>query len=99
VRGGNDLIEYLVAAGADVTATTVLGQSPVDMARGGRAGFFERAPYPETVELLLRLGSPTKCLHTLFRGTGDYCEGTEVPQLQEEDRGEPARRPGARALN
>ncbi len=99
VHGSNDLIEYLVSAGADVAATTVLGQSPVDMARGGRAGFFERAAYPETVELLLSVGSPFKCLNTLFRGTGDYCEGTAVPQLKEEDRGEPARRPGARALN
>ena len=50
-------------------------------------------------ELLLKLGSPMKCLNTLFRGTGDYCEGTAVPQLKEEDRGTPARRPGARALN
>jgi ankyrin repeat protein len=98
VRGGNDVIEYLVTKGADVSATTVLGQSPVDMARGGRAGFFERAPYPETIELLTKLGSPMKCLNTLFRGTGDYCEGTEVPQLTEEDRGTPSRRPGARAI-
>ena len=99
VRGGNDLIIYLVEKGADVAATTVLGQSPVDMARGGRAGFFERAAYPETIELLTKLGSPMKCLNTLFRGTGDYCEGTGVPQLKEEDRGTPARRPGARAIN
>jgi len=74
VRGGNDLIEYLVSKGADVTATSLLGQSPVDMARGGRAGYFERVPYPETVDLLQRLGSPLKCLSTTFRGTGDLCD-------------------------
>ena len=78
VRGGNDLIEYLVAQGADVTALSVLGQTPADMARGGRAGYFERVPFPETVELLQNLGSPIRCLSTIFRGTGDYCEGTEV---------------------
>ena len=78
VRGGHDVIEYLVAQGANVTATSVLGQTPADMARGGRAGYFERVAFPETVELLQSLGSPIKCLSTLFRGTGDYCEGTEV---------------------
>ena len=78
VRGGNDLIEYLVAQGADVTALSVLGQTPADMARGGCAGYFERVPFPETVELLQSLGSPIRCLSTIFRGTGDYCEGTEV---------------------
>jgi ankyrin repeat protein len=73
VRGGNDLIEYLVSKGADVAATTLLGQTPIDMARGGRAGYFERVPFPATVELLQRLGSPAKCLSTTFRGTGDLC--------------------------
>ena len=78
MRGGNDLIEYLVAQGADVTALSVLGQTPADMARRGRAGYFERVPFPETVELLQNLGSPIRCLSIIFRGTGDYCEGTEV---------------------
>jgi len=78
VRGGNDMIEYLVSKGADASAISVLGQSPVDMARGGRAGYFERVGYPETVVLLQSLGSPFKCLSTLFRGTGDYCADTEV---------------------
>ena len=36
VRGGNDLIEYLVSQGADVTAVSRLGQSTADLARGGR---------------------------------------------------------------
>ena len=79
VRGGNDLINYLVSKGADVTVPSRLGQSAVDMARGGRAGYFDRAPYPETVELLQSLGSPLLCLNTHFRGTGDYCAGSGTP--------------------
>ena len=79
VRGGDDLINYLVSKGADVTVPSRLGQSPVDMARGGRAGYFDRASYPQTVELLRSLGSPLLCLNTHFRGTGDYCEGSGAP--------------------
>jgi hypothetical protein len=69
----NDLIEYLVSKGADVNALSVLGQSPVDFARGGQAGYFVRPAYPETVKLLQSLGSEFKCINTHFRGTGDYC--------------------------
>jgi hypothetical protein len=43
------------------------------MARGGRAGFFTRVAYPETVELLRSLGSKLECLHTHFLDTGDSC--------------------------
>ena len=78
VRGDNALIEYLVAQGANVKAVSRLGQSPVDMARGGRAGYFDRTYFPETVTLLTKLGSPHLCLHTHFRGTGDYCPGSGV---------------------
>jgi ankyrin repeat protein len=73
VRGGNDLIEYLVSKGANVRAVSRLGQSVADMARGGRAGFFSRTPYPATVELLQKYGAQFECLDTHFRGTGDYC--------------------------
>ena len=73
VRGGNNLIEYLVSKGADVTIINRLGQSSVDMARGGQGAFFLRTPYPKTVELLQSLGSPFTCLNTHFRGSGDYC--------------------------
>ena len=76
----NDLIEYLVSKGADVNAMSVLGQSPVDIARGGQAGYFERPIYPETVELLQSLGSPFRCLNTHFRGTGTYCPGSGLEQ-------------------
>ena len=55
VHGDNDLIEYLVSKGADVTVASRLGQSPVDLARGGQGGFFLRTPYPKTVELLQKL--------------------------------------------
>ncbi len=74
-RGDNELIEYLVSQGGDVTAITRLGQSTADMARGGRAGFFTRVPFPETVELLTGLGSTLECLHTHFLDTGDFCPG------------------------
>jgi ankyrin repeat protein len=72
-RGDNELLEYLVSHGGDVTAITRLGQSTADMARGGRAGFFTRVAYPETVELLTGLGSTLECLHTHFLDTGDFC--------------------------
>ena len=75
IRGDNDLIRYLVSKGADVTAKTRLGQTTADVARGGRGGYFQRVEFPETVELLVSLGSEVRCLHTHFRGTGDVCPG------------------------
>ena len=77
-RGDNELIEYLVSQGGDVTVITRLGQSTADMARGGRAGFFTRGAYPETIELLQSLGSTLECLHTHFLDTGDFCDGAGV---------------------
>jgi ankyrin repeat protein len=78
-RGDNELIEYLVSKGADLGAVTRLGQSTVDMARGGGAGYHYRAAFPETVELLLGLGAEFRCIDTHFRGTGAYCAGSGVP--------------------
>ena len=72
-RGDNELIQYLVSRGGDVSVITRLGQSTADMARGGRSGFFTRVGYPETVELLRSLGSTLECLHTHFLDTGDSC--------------------------
>jgi uncharacterized protein len=83
VRGGNDLIEYLVSKGADVTKLSRLGQSPVDLARGGMGGFFLRTAYPETVKLLSGMGSPFKCLSLHFRDTNTWCEGSGVPPFDE----------------
>ena len=77
-RGDDEMIRYLVAQGADVRAITRLGQSTADMARGGRAGFFTRVAYPETVALLQSLGSTLECLHTHFLDTGDFCPGAGV---------------------
>ena len=81
-RGDVEVINYLVSKGADVKAVSRLGQSPVDMARGGRAGYFDRTYYPETVALLQGMGSPFLCQHTMFRGTGDYCAGSGVPAFE-----------------
>ena len=77
-RGDDEMIRYLVAQGADVGVITRLGQSTADMARGGRAGFFTRVEYPETVALLQSLGSTLECLHTHFLDTGDFCPGAGV---------------------
>ena len=82
VRGGGDLVEYLVSMGADVKAMSRMGQSAVDMTRGGRNGFFARTPYPQTMELLLGLGSEFKCLNTHFRNNGDYCPGSGVEPFE-----------------
>ncbi len=84
VRGGNDVIEYLVSKDANVKALSRLGQSTADMARGGRAGYFSRPAYPTTVELLQSLGSTLECLNTHFRGTGDFCPGVGVPPFGSE---------------
>ena len=84
VRGGNDVIEYLVSKDANVKALSRLGQSTADMARGGRAGYFSRPAYPTTVELLQSLGSTLECLNTHFRGTGDFCPGAGVPPFGSE---------------
>ena len=84
VRGGNDVIEYLVSKGGDVKAVSRMGQSVVDVSRGGQSGFFKRTPYPKTVELLVSLGSPFLCLKTHFRDTGDFCPGAGVAPFSDE---------------
>ena len=93
VRGGNDLIEYLVSKGADAQAISRLGQSTADLARGGNGGYFERPPYPEAAELLLSLGSEFKCFNTHFRGTGDFCAGAGAEPFEHmsEEAEEPVR--------
>lgn len=89
-RGDNELIEYLIAKGGDVTVITRLGQSTADMARGGRSGFFTRFAFPETVEFLQEMGSTLECLHTHFLDTGDFCPLAGVddpwaPRTEEDD--------------
>jgi len=53
-RGDNEMILYLVEKGADVTGVSRKGETTADMANGP----IERVPpYPDTIELLMRLGS------------------------------------------
>jgi ankyrin repeat protein len=53
-RGDNELIQYLVSKGADVTAVSRRGQTTADMANGP---YQRTSPYPETIKLLESLGS------------------------------------------
>jgi ankyrin repeat protein len=60
-RGDNEMILYLVSKGADVTAVARTGQTTADMANGPVQRV---SPFPETVELLMSLGSKNsnKCV-------------------------------------
>ena len=53
-RGDNDMIMYLVEHGADVTKVNREGQTTADMANGPVQ---RTQPYPEAVELLVKLGA------------------------------------------
>ncbi|NNM32979.1 MAG: hypothetical protein HKO53_07915 [Gemmatimonadetes bacterium] len=53
-RGDNELIEYLVSKGGDVTVVSRRGQTTVDMANGPVQRI---QPFPETIELLEGLGA------------------------------------------
>jgi ankyrin repeat protein len=53
-RGDNDMINYLVAHGADVKAVSRRGQTVVDMANGPVSRL---RPFPETIALLEKLGA------------------------------------------
>jgi uncharacterized protein len=53
-RGDNEMIQYLVAHGADVTVVSRRGQTVVDMANGPVQRV---SPFPETIELLEKLGA------------------------------------------
>lgn len=60
-RGDNEMIEYLVSKGADVTVLNREGQTTADMANGPVQ---RTQPYPATIALLMKLGSKNnnKCL-------------------------------------
>ena len=60
-RGDDELILYLVAKGADVTAVSRRGQTTADMANGPVQRI---SPFPETVALLEKLGAKNnnRCL-------------------------------------
>jgi ankyrin repeat protein len=53
-RGDNELIEYLVSQGADVTVVSRRGQTTVDMANGPVQRI---TPFPETIAFLESLGA------------------------------------------
>ncbi len=53
-RGDNALIEYLVSMGADVTGVSRRGHTTADLANGPVQ---RTQPFPETIELLVRLGA------------------------------------------
>jgi ankyrin repeat protein len=53
-RGDNEMIQYLVSKGADVTAVARSGQTTADMANGPVQRI---SPFPATVALLEKLGS------------------------------------------
>ncbi len=60
-RGDNEMILYLVSKGADVTVVNRRGQTTADMANGPAQRI---QPFPETVALLMKLGSKNsnKCV-------------------------------------
>jgi hypothetical protein len=60
-RGDNEVILYLVSKGADVTAVARTGQTTADMAN---SPVQRLSPIPETVALLMKLGSKNsnKCV-------------------------------------
>ena len=71
--GQNDIIEYLVSKGADVTARTRLGQTVADLAAGGYRAYYMSRVYPETLKLLASYGVGVECPDLHFGGTGHVC--------------------------
>ena len=57
-RGLNEVIEYLVAEGADIDARDFRGRTAFRMAEGAKQSF-QFQSWPETAELLARLGADT----------------------------------------
>lgn len=58
-RGLNEVVEYLVAHGADVDARDYRGRTPFRLAEGSKQSFQFQA-FPETAELLRELGADTR---------------------------------------
>jgi ankyrin repeat protein len=57
-RGLNEVVEYLVAQGADIDARDFRGRTAYRMAEGAKQSF-QFQSWPETAELLIRLGADT----------------------------------------
>ena len=58
-RGLNEVVDYLVANGADIDARDYRGRTPYRLAEGSKQSFQFQA-FPETAELLAELGANTK---------------------------------------
>ncbi len=58
-RGLNEVIDYLVEQGADINARDYRGRTAYRMAEGAKQSFQYQA-FPETAELLARLGANTR---------------------------------------
>ena len=58
-RGINEVIEYLVTQGADIDARDFRGRTAYRMAEGAKQSF-QFQSWPETAELLKRLGANTR---------------------------------------
>ena len=58
-RGTNEVVEYLVAHGADIDARDYRGRTPYRLAEGSKQSFQFQA-FPETAELLAELGANTR---------------------------------------
>ena len=58
-RGLNEVIEYLVAEGADINARDFRGRTPFRIAEGAKQSF-QFQGWPETAELLKQLGANTR---------------------------------------
>jgi len=58
-RGLDEVVEYLVAHGANIDAREYRGRTPYRLAQGSKQSFQFQA-YPETAELIKRLGANTR---------------------------------------
>ena len=58
-RGLNEVVEYLVAQGADIDARDFRGRTAYRMAEGSKQSF-QFQSWPETAALLVRLGANTR---------------------------------------
>jgi ankyrin repeat protein len=58
-RGWNEVVEYLVAHGANLDARDYRGRTPFRLAEGAKQSF-QFQSWPETAELLRRLGANTQ---------------------------------------
>ena len=58
-RGLNEVVEYLVAHGADINARDFRGRTPFRLAEGSKQSF-QFQSFPETAELLRKLGADTR---------------------------------------